>query len=94
MQDPSTYASKLLAKPPTLEANFSRAQGAMKKDDTPRFVTVCGAFLAGVHLCQRKDRKIASSGSLPGSEEEAGWPKLLYVFHLKTQTIMISVPSK
>jgi hypothetical protein len=39
-QDPTTYASKLLAKQPTLVANFARAHGAVKKDDTPRFVTV------------------------------------------------------
>jgi len=43
-QDPSAYSTKLLSKEPTLVANFSRAQGAIKRDDTPRFVLVSSRF--------------------------------------------------
>jgi hypothetical protein len=40
LQDTNSYMGRILAKEPTLQASFKRAAGAMKKDDTPRFVLV------------------------------------------------------
>lgn len=37
-KDKDSYAAKLLSKEPAIQANFSRAPGAQKRDDTPRFV--------------------------------------------------------
>ncbi|KAL6754856.1 putative N2,N2-dimethylguanosine tRNA methyltransferase [Haematococcus lacustris] len=38
IKDPNSYAATILAKQPTLVASFARAQGAVRRDEAPRFV--------------------------------------------------------